>query len=63
MSNEEIVRAWKDPEADRFAAGHPLGDPDLTAITGGLAPVTVDDICDTQQTGCGSCGSASFGCC
>ena len=63
MSNADLVRAWKDPEADRSAATHPLGDPDLTAISGGLIPVSWDDACGSFQSFCGSCGSFTFGCC
>ncbi|MGW2874536.1 hypothetical protein [Kitasatospora sp. NPDC001225] len=63
MSNEDIVRSWKDPETARTTPGHPLGEPDLTALSGGEEQITVYDICTTNQTGCGTCGSFSYGCC
>ncbi|MFJ9446000.1 hypothetical protein ACIRRH_29710 [Kitasatospora sp. NPDC101235] len=62
MSDHEIVRAWKDPEADRSATGYPLGDPDLTAIFGGEQEITglEDAGCGTLASYCVGCGSNSF---
>ncbi|MFG2905095.1 hypothetical protein ACGF13_08535 [Kitasatospora sp. NPDC048286] len=62
MSNEDIVRSWKDPEAAHTAPGHPLGEPDLSALTGGEQEMTIFDMC-SNQTACGTCGSLSYGCC
>ncbi|MGW3230449.1 hypothetical protein [Kitasatospora sp. NPDC001095] len=61
MSDEDIVRSWKDPEA-HTAPGHPLGEPDLTTLTGGEQEMTIFDMC-SNQTACGTCGSLSYGCC
>ncbi|MGW3230451.1 hypothetical protein [Kitasatospora sp. NPDC001095] len=61
MSNEDIVRSWKDPEA-HTAPDHPLGEPDLTTLTGGEEQITIFDICPLQ-TGCGTCGNYTLGCC
>ncbi|MFJ4185448.1 MULTISPECIES: hypothetical protein [unclassified Kitasatospora] len=60
MSDHEIVRAWKDPEADRSATGYPLGDPDLTAIFGGEEMITWDGGCTTVWTVNVGCGSNSY---
>ncbi|MET8539469.1 hypothetical protein ABZW03_02255 [Kitasatospora sp. NPDC004799] len=62
MSDERTVRSWKDPEAPRTAPGHPIGEPDLTALTGGEQEQTVFEMC-TGQTACGTCGGFTFGCC
>ncbi|MFD9795247.1 hypothetical protein ACFWXK_30330 [Streptomyces sp. NPDC059070] len=43
MSDFDLARALKDPEAGLFDEGHPLGAPDLTELTdltGGLLPWT-----------------------
>ncbi|MFD4660085.1 hypothetical protein ACFWP2_31185 [Kitasatospora sp. NPDC058444] len=63
MSDDEVVRSWKDPETARIERGHPLGEPDLTALSGGEEQITIFDICASMQTGCGTCGSFSVGCC
>ena len=59
MSDQEIVRAWKDPEADRFEAPSPLGEPDLADLTGGMAPITGSG----EVSWCGTCYIATYGCC
>ncbi|MFG2914276.1 hypothetical protein ACGF0D_15460 [Kitasatospora sp. NPDC048298] len=64
MSNDEIARSWKDPETAHTAPGHPLGEPDLTTLTGGEEQITYNDLCgDTDRSWCGTCGSFSYGCC
>ncbi|MET8539471.1 hypothetical protein ABZW03_02265 [Kitasatospora sp. NPDC004799] len=64
MSDELTVRSWKDPEAPRTAPGHPLGEPDLSALSGGEEAFTNNDLCSaTDQSWCGTCGSLSVGCC
>lgn len=58
MSDEEVIRVWKDPEADRLGIESPLGELDLAEFTGGLKPTS-----GTGPTYCGSCAIASVGCC
>ena len=46
MSDNETVRAWKDPEdaARATAPLHPSGLTDLSALVGGLAPASSEDL-------------------
>jgi hypothetical protein len=44
MSENEIIRAWKDPESRHLADDHPVGDIELAELMGGLAP-TANSAC------------------
>lgn len=61
MNREEIILAWKDPEAERTETPSPLGEPDLVDAFGGLVPITTHS--GPYVSICSSCGSFSYGCC
>jgi hypothetical protein len=56
MSENEIIRAWKDPEAHHLAEDHPLGDIELDDLMGGLSPTA------TRACAVGCCILWQWGC-
>ena len=64
MSNRELLRSWKDPQAGAASAASPVGEPDLSGLTGAQqADTLLPWFC--EKTICqGTCAMGpTVGCC